>query len=166
MGHRVKKDIPSVQKERLKSVFQCLLASTKEILRFQLTLTQKEEEIKGIKKLIKKCDKAQEIIASVKHIEILVSLYNSFIAHKENYYVLLSSTITSKNTFTRWDRTEKGFKEFLECEKLARAKSKEEYEQKQKQQEMLKKAKEEGKKIEFAYKDGKLEPIIVSDKPN
>lgn len=165
MGHK-QLDKVNVQKQKLKSVFNNLLNTTKEILSFQLTLTQKEEEIKGIKKLIKRCDKAKEIIDSVNHIEILVSLYNSFIAHKENYYVLLSSTITSKNTITRWDRTQKGFQEFMKMENEARAKSKEEYERKTKQQEMIRQAQAQGQKVEFAYKDGKLEPTIVSEKAN
>ena len=166
MGQRVKKDMLSVQKERLKKIFNNLVESTKSILEFQLTLTNKEEETKGIKRLIKKCDKCHEIINSIQHIEILISLYNSFISQKESYYVVLSSTIANKDTIIKWDRTKKGFKEFVELENQARAKSKEEYEQKQKQQEIIEKAKKDGKKVEFAYENGKLKPIIVGDKPN
>ena len=166
MGQRVKTNKLDVQKARLKSVFNNLIESTKSILEFQLTITSNNEEIKGIKNLIKKCDKCHEIINSVNHIEILISLYNSFISQKESYYVVLCSTIANKNTIIKWDRTQKGFKEFVELENQARAKSKQEFEEKQKQQELIEKAKKDGKKIEFAYENGKLKPIIVGDKPN
>lgn len=166
MGHKVKKTIQDVQKVRLKDLFQMLLGSTKAILNFQLTLTNKQEEIKGIKKLMKQCEQAQNIIAGINHIEILISLYNSFIAQKESYYVMLSATINRKKLINRWDKTEKGFKEFVAMENEARAKSKQDFEERQKMQELMQQAKEQGKKVEMVYKDGKLQPTIVEDKPN
>jgi len=142
------------------------LSSTKAILNFQLTLTNNEKALKSIKKLMKDCDNAHEIIAGIDHIEILISLYNSFISQKESYYVMLSQTINRKRLINRWDKTEKGFKEFVELENQARAKSKQDFEERQRLQETIQQAKEQGKKVEMIYKDGKLQPTIVEDKPN
>ena len=166
MGHKMKRTQNDVQKQQLKSIFNLMLATTREILRFQLNLVKNEDEKKGIKKLMRNCDKAQEIVATINHIEILISLYNSFISQKESYFVMLSATINRKKLIDKWDKTEDGFKEFVELETQARAKSKEDYEEKLKLQEMMQKAKQDGKKVEMIYKDGKLQPTIVEDKPN
>lgn len=166
MGHKKEIDKLNVQKERLKAVFHMLLATEINIMDFQLTLTNDLETKKAIKKVIKDSQKAQEIVMKITHYEILVSLYNAFVNNKESYYVMLSSTINAKNKITRWDRTEKGFKEFLMLEQQAKAQTQKELDERKEQQEMLRKAKEDGKKIEFAYENGKLKPIIVENKSN
>ena len=166
MGHTKKLNKVDVQKGKLKSLFNMMIATTKEILNFQLTLSNDIENTKGIKKLIKECEKAQEIVTNITHLEILVSLYNTFINGKETYFVTLSKMITNKNTIQKWDRTEKGFKLFQELENQAKAKTQEEYNKRLEQQEMIKKAKEQGKKIEMVYVDGKLQPRIVEEKSN
>jgi len=166
MGHTKKLNKVDVQKGKLKSLFNMMIATTKEILNFQLTLSNDIENTKGIKKLIKECEKAQEIVTNITHLEILVSLYNTFINGKETYFVTLSKMITNKNTIQKWDRTEKGFKLFQELENQAKAKTQEEYNKRLEQQEMIKKAKEQGKKVEMVYVDGKLQPRIVEEKSN
>ena len=60
----------------------------------------------------------------------------------------------------------KGFKDFQQKEIEARAKSEQELKDKMAMQETIRKAKEEGKKIEFSLVDGKLQPTIVEDKAN
>lgn len=166
MGHKKKENKVDVQKSRLKAIFTNMLATNYDIMRFQLTLTDKKEDIAGLKKLMKDTEKAMQIINSVVHYEILVSLYNTFINGKETYFTTLCKTINNKNTIKKWDRTKKGFDLFLKLESEARAKSKEEYEKKLKEQEMIKKAKEEGKKVEMVFIDGKLQPRIVEEKPS
>lgn len=151
------------QKELLKRIFVKMLETNADVMRFQMTLTNKEEDLKGLKKFIKQTEKAIKIVQSVVHYEILVSLYNTFVSQKETYFMTLCKTINNKETIVKWDRTEKGFKLFLQLESEAKAKSKEEYEKKLAQKEMIKKAKEEGKKIEMVYVDGKLEPKIVDE---
>lgn len=151
------------QKELLKKIFTRMLETNIEIMNFQMTLTDKADEIKGLKGFIKQTEKAIKIVQGVVHYEILVSLYNTFVNKKETYYMALCKTINSKETIVKWDRTEKGFKLFLQLESEAKAKSKEEYEKKLAQQEMIKKAKEEGKKIEMVYVNGKLEPRVVEE---
>ena len=154
-----------VQKAQLKHLFIEMLLTNLAIMNFQLTLTNDKEEQKGIKKFIKDTHKAITIINSVVHYEILVSLYNTFLNGKEAYYMTLCKTINNKTTIVKWDRSEKGFKLFLELENQAKAKSQEEYNKRVAQQEMIKKAKEEGKKVEMVFVDGKLQPRIVEEKP-
>lgn len=166
MGHNVKKTKADVQKELLKCVFTNLIDTTKHVLRFQLTLTDNPKEIEGIRQLIRHCDKSKLIIRDIEHIEILISLYNSFIAMKENYYVVFSETVANKKKITRWDKTKKGFKEFMELESKAIAQTQKELEQKKKEQEMIANARAQGKKVEMILKDGKLKPVIVESKPN
>ena len=159
----MRKEKVDTQKELLKKLFVMMLETNIAIMQFQKTLTDKEEDIKGLKKFIKESEKAIEIINSIVHYEILVSLYNTFLNGKETYFVTLCKTVNNKKTIVRWDRTEKGFKEFVTLESEAKAKSKAEYEKKLKEQEMIKKAKEEGKKVEMVYIDGKLQPRIVEE---
>ncbi len=165
MGHK-KIDKAEVQKARLKRIFISMLNTNIAIMQFQLTLTNKKEDIKGLKKFIRDSVTAQEIIGSVSHYEILVSLYNTFINGKETYFATLCKIINNKKTIKRWDRTQKGFKEFITLESEAKARSKAEYEKKLAQQEAIKKAKEEGKQLDMVFVDGKLQPRIVEEKLN
>lgn len=155
-----------VQKVKLKRLICSLIDTNINVMDFQLTLTDKEEEIKGLKHFIKESKKAKEIINSVVHYEILVSLYNSFLNGKESYFLSLVRTVNRKDTIVKWDRTKKGFKDFQQKEIEARAKSEQEIKDKKAMQETFRKAKEEGKKIEMVYVDGKLQPTIVEDKAN
>lgn len=155
----------NVQKEKMVEIFVKMLETNKAILEFQLTLLTKEEHIKNIKKIIKKTTKAIEIIKGISHYEILVSLYNSFVNKRETYFIALYGTIMSKK-IQHWDKTKKGFKEFLEEEKKAIEQFDNEMEEKRKTQEIIKKAKEEGKKVELMYIDGKIKPVVVNEKPN
>lgn len=143
-----------------------MLATNYSIMNFQKTIAETDEQRRKLGKIMKQTQTAMEIVKKIKHYEILVSLYNTFVASRESYFVMLSSTIYSPKTIKHWDNSEKGFKEFLELDKQARAKSQQEYEEKVKQQELIQKAKEEGKKVEMVYENGKLKPIIVDDKAN
>jgi len=166
MGNKQKTTILDIQKQKLKAVFNALLDTNIAIMQFQMTLTSDKNDIKGLKSFIKDSWKAKEIINSVVHYEILVSLYNTFLNNKETYFMTLCKTVNNKKTIQKWDRTEKGFQMFLALENEAKAKSKEEYEKRVKQQEMIKQAKEQGKKIEMVLVDGKLQPRIVEEKSN
>lgn len=166
MGHNDKPTKLEVQKRRLKTIFTDMLLTNIAIMEFQLTLTDKEEDKKGLKRFIKESKNAIVIINSVVHYEILASLYNTFLNGKEVYFTSLCKIINNKTTIVKWDRTEKGFKLFLELENQAKAKSQEEYNKRLEQQEMIKKAKEEGKKVEMVLIDGKLQPRIVEEKTN
>ena len=166
MGQENKQRKLDVQKVKLKRLFCSIIDTNINVMDFQLTLTDKAEEIKGLKHFIKESNKAKEIINSIVHYEILVGLYNSFLNGKESYFLSLVRTVNRKDTIAKWDRTKKGFKEFQQKEIEARAKSEQEIKEKMAMQEMIRKAKEEGKKIEMVYVDGKLQPTIVEEKPN
>lgn len=166
MGHKNKQTKLDVQKVKLKRLFCSIIDTNINVMDFQLTLTDKEEEIKGLKHFIKESKKAKEIINSVVHFEILSSLYNSFLNGKETYFLSFVRVVNKKDTVVKWDRTKKGFKEFQQKEIEARAKSEQELKDKMTMQETIRKAKEEGKKIEFSLVDGKLQPTIVEDKAN
>lgn len=166
MEKREKPTKLDIQKQKLKRVFVSMLDSEIAIMDFQLTLATEDEHIKGIKKVIKDSEKAKNIIYGIVHYEILVSLYNTFVNGKESFYVMLSSTINSKNKVTYWDKTKKGFQEFVKLEQEAKAQCQKDYEERLEQQKIIQKAKEEGKKIEMIFQDGKLKPIIVDDKAN
>ena len=151
------------QKEQLKRLFVLMLETNIQIMKFQKTLTDKEDDIKGLKKFIRESEKAIEIVCSINHYEILVSLYNTFLNGKETYFATLCKTVNNKDTIKKWDRTEKGFKLFLQLESEAKAKTKAEYEKKLAEKEMIEKAKKEGKKVEMVLIDGKLQPRIVEE---
>lgn len=166
MGQHTKTNKLDVQKEHLKHIFVDMIVTNIDIMQFQMTTTTKKEEKQGLKKWIKLSEKAIEIIHSVDHYEILVSLYNSFVNKKELYFLTLVNSVVDKNTITKWDKSEKGFKEFLKKEQQAIAQSKQEAKENQDNIEFIRKAKEQGKKVEMLFKDGKLKPVIVEEKSN
>ena len=164
MGHREQKSKLDVQKERLKVVFARLLESEIAILEFQLTLTNEPEHIKGIKKIINTCNKAKRIVYGIVHYEILASLYNSFVSGKEQYYIILVESIY-KNV-KKWDTTKQGFDEFKILDDEARNKFNADKKEREEQQLAIKKAREEGKKVDFVFENGKIKPVILEDEPN
>ena len=149
-------------REHLQNIFINFLNTEISILQFQKSIAKNQKDKTGINKLINKGKKAIDVVRDLKHTEILISLYNSFINGKEPYFVVVEKTINSKDT-QKWDKTEKGFQEFLKLEAQAKAKSDADLKEKLAQQEMIKKAKEDGKKIEMIFEDGKLKPVIVED---
>lgn len=128
------------------------------------TFVEKQEEKDGLDHLIENTNHAIEVVKNVKHEDILVSIYNTFMAGKDTYFVMLSQNIV-KNV-EKWDMSEEGYQEFKKLDEEAREQFKKEQEEKKKQQEVIEQAKKEGKKIEYIYKDGKMIPSIVEPKKN
>lgn len=166
MGHKEKPTKVEVQKARLKNVFINLLETEISLMLLHKTLTSDEKALKIVAHKIQQAKKSIRIINEIQHIEILQSLYNSFLGGKEVFFAYIPATLLANNNVKRWDTSEKGFQEFLKLDAEAKAKSKQEYEERLKQQELLKKAQEQGKKVEYVMKDGKMQPFIVEDKPN
>jgi len=161
-----KKSKIEIQKNQLKEIFIKMLETNISVLEFQKTMTQKDNEKKGIDSWIKKSKQGISVIKNVKHYEILVSLYNTYMNGKEPYYILLCNSITSEDTIKKWDKTEEDFKEFLKQEEEARKQCEEETKEKKENAEFIKKAKADGKKVEMMFKDGKLKPVLVEEKAN
>lgn len=162
MGHNK----AELQNQRLKNVLIHLLETHNAIMRFNLTMLEKDADIKITKDLIKQGQKAIDIISNIKHNEILIDLYNSFIVGNMPYFIAAARTIALPNKIKRWDNTEKGFKEFLKERETALAKCDKELEEKKKEQEYIEKAKAEGKNVELMYKDGKVRYVVVEEKAN
>lgn len=153
------------QNNKLKKMLVSLAETNIAIMEFNLTLVKKEADIKVTKDLIKMSKKAIKMINSVQHNEILVDLYNSFVAGNMPLFIAFVRTITLSK-IKRWDKTEKGYKEFLEARATAITKSEEELKAKKEEQERVAKARAEGKNVELMYKDGKVKYVIVDEKPN
>lgn len=154
------------QNRQLKNILVTMLETNIAILEFQSTLTSVEKEKKGIKEWVKRSKKAIKEVENIEHNEILASLYNAFVNGKESYFVAIALTLTQEKTVKYWDKTKKGFKEFLEKEKQAVKDDDANKKEKREMAEMIKRAKQEGKKVEFMYVNKKLKPVIVNEKPN
>lgn len=151
------------KKVALKKAIKSLIQANIDIMQYHLSINSDEKVVKVIKTNINRGKKALLIVDEIWHIEILESLYRSFIFGKEQYFALVSATIVKQAK--KWD-TEKGFVEFMELEKQALEKAKKEQEERQQDEETIRVAKEMGKKIEMVMKNGRLRPVVVEEKPN
>ena len=153
-----------MNKETLKTLIISLIKVSENLISFQKDMDKDKTHYKDYDKWIRHCRNAINNIKNIQHIEILASIYNSFLSGKESYFIILSESVY-KNA-KRWDTTKKGFEEFMQLDKEARTKYLEEKEERQKQLDAIKAAREQGKKVDFVLKDGKVVPIIVEEKPN
>lgn len=154
------------QKGLLKNVFVKMLETTAEIMRFQLSMAKDKKSKDGMNGIIDKCYKAIEIVKGIEHYEILVSLYNSFICKRENFFATICATISKDGLIEKWDKTEEGFKEFIELEKQAIEQTDKEEKEKMETAKIIKEARAQGKKVELMYKDGKVKPVVVNETLN
>lgn len=154
------------QKGLLKNVFVKMLETTAEIMRFQLSMAKDKKSKDGINGIIDKCYKAIEIVKGIEHYEILVSLYNSFVCKRENFFATICATISKDGLIEKWDKTEEGFKEFLELEKQGIEQTDKEEKEKMEVAKKIKEAREQGKKVELIYDKGKIKPVIVNETLN
>lgn len=164
MGHQ-KINKAEVQNKRLKKALSSLIETTIAIMEFNLTLVKEEKDIQITKKLIRDGKKAIETISGIKHNEILVDLYNSFIVGNMPFFVAATRTMSMPKKIKHWD-TEKGFKDFIKAQEKAFAQCDKELEEKKKEREFVEKAKAEGKNVELMYHKGKIKPVVVEEKPN
>ena len=161
MGQKIKKTKSDVQKEKLKKIIIDIITTNISICEFHLVNEKSDtKEYKALKKMISDSKKSIEIIERVNHIEILASLYNSFISGKESYFAI-ASMVVGKNV-KKWDTN--NFDEFLKLDEEARNKAREEFEEREKTAETIKKAREEGKRIDMVYENGKIKPVVVEEK--
>lgn len=150
--------------ELLKNIMVDMIKLNYDVLKFHMTLSKDEKEIRGYKKLLRMSNKAIEIISSVNHQDILELLYNNFISGRESVSAILVASINKYvNT---WDKSEKGYKQFKEYEKENYEARIESIKRKQEMSQKIKKAKEEGKKLDFVYDNGKVVPVVREEKTN
>lgn len=151
------------KKVAIKKAIKSLIQANIDIMNYHLTINDDPNIIKVIKKNINRGRKALLIVDEIWHIEILESLYRSFIFGKEQYFALISATIVKQAR--KWD-SEKGFVEFQELEKQAIEEQRKQEEERQHDEQVIKSAKEMGKKIEMVMKDGRLRPVVVEEPLN
>ena len=152
------------QINKIKDIVIAMLKVNIANLEFQKSVSAVKEHKKTFTKLINHTIKSMELVRNIKHEDILVNIYNSFVHGHEAFYIALSESVY-KNV-KRWDTTAIGYKEFKELEKEAIEKTDKEMEEKKKLAETITKAREEGKKIEYMFVDGHIKPVIVDDKLN
>lgn len=153
-----------LQRKSLTTIIRKVLETNIELMTYYKHLASDENSKRVCSKSIRQTKKALEKLPHIKHIEILVSIYNTIISGKESVFVLGGSLLCSKQ-FDRWDKTEKGFKEFLEIEKDNREQQRQKAEEESSNREKIRLAKEQGKEVEMVYQNGKLIPVI-KEKPN
>lgn len=151
-------------KKQLISVISNLILTNISIMEFYVDLTDDPNSKKVCRESIRQSKRALKLIKDINHVEILTSLYNTFVVGKETYFVTLPKVIDKR--VKRWDTTKTGFEEFLKLEDEAKIKSKEEFEEREKQRKMVEQAKKEGKKVEMVLKDGKIVPVVVDQPKN
>ena len=154
------------EKTFLKDTLISLCNAYIEIAKYKKYLADNTADKGVCDKVIRKAKKSIYIIKNVNHVEILRSIYNTFIGGKETIFAIMVGAVNHKDTVVRWDKTEQGFKEFLDREEESKKLYEQELEKQKAKADAVKKAKEEGKKVEFVMKDGKLEPVITEEKQN
>lgn len=126
-----------------------------------------KEVILTLNKSIRDSNKALEKVNKIVHIEILRDVYGSMVGQMHGY-LMLGGTLICSTQLERFDKTEKGFKKY----KLIQEENKKATEQKIKQRneyiESVKKAKEQGKKVEMMYDPTtkSMRPVIMESKEN
>ena len=138
-----------------------------EIATMKKNLTQDSQAKKSCEKAIREFRKAIRYLPSIKHEDIVDSLYNSLVARNELWFFYFAPTINHKNT-RYWDSTENGYKEFLELEEEAKRIAKEKREEQMKKAKAIEEAKANGDKIEMVFnpETKKLEQRIVKEDNN
>lgn len=138
-----------------------------EIATMKKNLTQDSKAKKSCDKAIREFRKAIRYLPSIKHEDIVDSLYNSLVARNELWFFYFAPTINHKNT-RYWDSTENGYKEFLALEEEAKKIAKEKREEQMKKAKAIEEAKANGDKIEMVFnpETKKLEQRIVKEDNN
>ena len=157
-----------LQRELIIKVIKSLINTNLAILDLHKDLfKENKESIEAINKNIRASKKALNNIEKINHIEILRSLYGNLITNKEMVFALAPALINSKKC-KYWDTTKSGFDEFMALEQEANEIAKKKFEQQAKEQEMVEKAKQEGKKVEYVYDqvEKRNKPMIIEENNN
>lgn len=149
--------------ERKINIMLKIMETSNEIFTMRKNLT-KDEKAKSIcDKIIRQNKKAIRYLPSIRHEDIINSLYNSFVTRAEgSFFGLIAPVINHKNTH-KWDNSEEGYKEFLELEEEAKKIAQEKAKEREEKAKMFEEAKARGDKVEMLYnpKTKKIEPIIT-----
>ena len=152
------------EREQLISVYKKALELNIVNCKFLCELFKKKGDLDTIKVLenaIEKSEKALVEIDKIEHLEILRAIYNDYV-NKISSHLVMGGALVISPKIQEWDKTEKGYNEFViankEALKLAKQKAKEQ----QESQLAIQKAQEQGKKVQMLYDPvtKKVKPII------
>ena len=154
-----------MERKKMENAINCFLETNIALMQVHKGYAKDQKSLNIINKSIRKCRKAQKILTSIKHDDILGDIFASLFSGKEAYFAVGGALITSPNV-KEWDTTEQGYERFLELHELGKKQAQEEYEKQKKEREELEKAKAEGKKIEYAFDPTTktTKQVIVEDK--
>lgn len=153
------------KREHIINILNRIIDVAVEMAKFNKTLIADKQKRTKINKYIKMCEKAKDRLLTIKHEEVLYSIYENVAGKsKISLYTMCPSLIMHKAT-KHFD-TDKGFKEFLKLEEIGKKEEIAKAEEIRKNQEIIAQAKKEGKEVEFVYKDGKMQQIIVDKQTN
>ena len=126
-----------------------------------------KEATKVINKSINQSKKALEEIYHINHIEVLRALYADCVGQVQGHLMVGGTLITAKTTYN-FDKTEEGFEEFKRIQEENRLLHETKMKEQKENAELIKKAKEEGKKVEYVYDpvSKKARPMIVEENNN
>lgn len=155
------------KREHLIAMLDALLEVNIQSMSYIKELASDEKSKEICLKSIEQSKLGKQKIREIKHIEILNSLYNHLIYGKEPYFASVGSTC-SYERIDIWDKSKKGFQEFISLEQKGYEEAIKKQEEMKKNQEMVAKAKAEGKKVEMIYDNDtkEMRPVIVNEKPN
>lgn len=155
------------EKNEIVSVLTSILEASISVMNFYKVVALDEKSREICDKSIGNAKNGIEKIKTIKHIEILRSLFNHMVVGKESYFAMCGS-LCSFEKIDFWDNTRKGFIEFKKLEELGKQEELEKQEEIKKNREVIKKAQEEGKNVEMLYdkETKKIKPIIVEEKHN
>lgn len=156
---------PKKEREYYIKTLSCILNTNINIFQYYKELAKTEKDVKTCNKTIRQSKKGLKMLPNIKRIEILRDFFERFIYGKESYFVL-SGSLCSYKKINYWDRSEKGFKDFLEWKEMGIKQQQEKIAEQQRNAEIIKKAQEQGKKVEMLYdsETKKIKPVIVDKK--
>lgn len=119
------------------------------------------DTVKVLESSIEKSEKALVEIDNIEHLEILRAIYNDYVNRISSHLVMGGALVISPK-IQEWDKTESGYKEFVIANKEALKIAKQKAKEQQESQLAIKKAQEEGKKVQMLYDPitKKVKPII------
>lgn len=155
------------ESERKINIMIKIMEAGLEVATMRKNLTTNPQAKKTCEKAIREINKAIRYLPSIKHEDIIDSLYRSLVARNEVWFFYFAPTINHKNT-RYWDTTDNGYKEFLELEEEAKKIAKEKKEEQMKKAKAIEEAKANGDKIEMVFnpETKKLEQRIVKENNN
>lgn len=152
------------KKKYLINIIENYLKTSKSLLEYYKAVATNRKGKLTCTKSIKSIDQAIIHLRQIKHVEILDYLYSTFFGNNVIAYTIAGKIVNNK-TLNDYDKDEniEDFKVYL---KELKEKAVEADKQKREKMEIIKKAQEQGKKVEMVWdKDTKTaKPMIVEDK--